>query len=160
MPLLRTATSAAILGSTLLIGSISQGALAQDDVTVIELTQTGCQFIESEGGVDHGYTPGEKADCEAINADTLGERVGDENTLHLMPGRYVFRVTNTDVPYMLGFYLRSESVIDRPFLPSVSGGGLYEGVSKDYEIELEEGEYVYSCPLNTTPDYRLVVSDG
>ena len=50
MPLLRTATSAAILGSTLLIGSISQGALAQDDVTVIELTQTGCQFIESEGG--------------------------------------------------------------------------------------------------------------
>ena len=40
------------------------GAQAQDDVTVIELTQTGCQFVESEGGMDHGYTPTQKSDCE------------------------------------------------------------------------------------------------
>ena len=24
-------------------------------------------------------------------------------------------------------------------------------------LELEPGEYVYSCPLNPTPDYRLIV---
>ena len=24
-------------------------------------------------------------------------------------------------------------------------------------LELEPGEYLYSCPLNPTPDYRLVV---
>ena len=45
----------------------------------------------------------------------------------------------------------------RASLPSVSGGGLHEGATLDYEIELKAGEYVYSCPLNSTPDYRLVV---
>ena len=40
---------------------------------------------------------------------------------------------------------------------SVSGGGLGTGQTKDYEVELEPGEYLYSCPLNPTPDYRLVV---
>ena len=40
---------------------------------------------------------------------------------------------------------------------SVSGGGLGLGETQDYEVELEPGEYLYSCPLNPTPDYRLVV---
>jgi len=160
MTIARTSASVFALAAGLVLGASGQGAFAQDDVTIIELTQTGCQFIESEDGVDHGYAPSQKADCEAINAETQSDRLSEENTLHLKPGSYVFRVTNEDVPYMLGFYLRSESVLDRPFLPSVSGGGLYEGVSKDYVIELEEGEYVYSCPLNTTPDYKLVVSDS
>ncbi len=37
------------------------------------------------------------------------------------------------------------------------GGGLTEGATQDYEIVLEAGEYLYSCPLNPTPDYKLVV---
>ena len=40
---------------------------------------------------------------------------------------------------------------------SVSGGGLSPGKTRDYAVTLEPGEYVFSCPLNTTPDYRLVV---
>ena len=32
------------------------------------------------------------------------------------------------------------------------------GKSRDYAIDLEPGEYVYSCPLNPTPDYRLIVN--
>ena len=31
------------------------------------------------------------------------------------------------------------------------------GTTQEYEVELSEGEYLYSCPLNPTPDYRLVV---
>ena len=31
------------------------------------------------------------------------------------------------------------------------------GVTLDYEITLKEGKYVYSCPLNPTPNYNLVV---
>ncbi len=42
-------------------------------------------------------------------------------------------------------------------LPSVSGGGLTPGTTKDYVVELKEGDYFYSCPLNPTPDYHLVV---
>ena len=40
---------------------------------------------------------------------------------------------------------------------SVPGGGL--GQTQSCEVELEPGEYRYSCPLNTTPDYRLVVRE-
>ncbi len=43
---------------------------------------------------------------------------------------------------------------------SVSGGGLSPGKTRDYAVTLEPGEYVFSCPLNTTPDYRLVVKGG
>lgn len=126
---------------------------------VIELTQTGCQFIESENGLDHGYVTHAKADCDRINAETSSERLAQARTLELEPGRYIFRVTNRDVPYELGFWLRGAGLLDRALLPSVSGGGLVTGASQDYEIELEAGEYLYSCPLNTTPDYYLTVSD-
>jgi hypothetical protein len=53
--------------------------------------------------------------------------------------------------------LRGEGIAGRVTLPSVSGGGLLAGKTQDYVIDLQPGEYVYSCPLNPTPDYRLVV---
>jgi len=124
---------------------------------VIELTQVPCQFLESEGGVNHGYQSRSIKDCEAINARTGKERVAKAKPLELKPGKYVFRVANRNVPYELGFWLRGASTVSRVSLPSVSGGGLMPGKTKDYEIELKPGEYLYSCPLNTTPDYRLVV---
>lgn len=44
------------------------------------------------------------------------------------------RVRNADVPYELGFWLRGQGV-RRLTLPSVSGGGLLQGQSKDYVID-------------------------
>jgi hypothetical protein len=123
--------------------------------TVITLTQTGCQFVEVETQ-DHGFATTKAADCEAMNDRTAAARLAAAKTLTLKPGTYVFRVTNKNVPYELGFYLRG-SGFGRLTLPKVSGGGLLTGVSKDYVIDLAEGEYVYSCPLNPTPNYRLVV---
>jgi hypothetical protein len=73
-------------------------------------------------------------------------------------GKYIFRVTNKNVPYELGFWLRGATLAQRALLSSVSGGGLLQGKVQDYAIELKSGEYVYSCPLNPTPDYKLVVS--
>jgi len=124
---------------------------------VVELTQVPCQFIESEGGVDRGYKSRSIRDCEAINAKNAKQRLQEATPLTLAPGRYVFRVSNRNVPYELGFWLRGASTLARVSLPSVSGGGLMPGKTQDYEIELKPGEYIYSCPLNTTPDYRLVV---
>ncbi|MBI2296102.1 MAG: hypothetical protein HYU76_08760 [Betaproteobacteria bacterium] len=123
----------------------------------IELTQVPCQFLESEGGVDRGYKSRSIKDCEAINAKTAKQRVAQAKPLELKPGKYVFRVTNKNVPYELGFWLRGASAAGRVTLPSVSGGGLMPGKTQDYAIELKPGEYLYSCPLNTTPDYKLVV---
>ena len=133
--------------------------------TVIELTQTGCQFVESENGVDHMFKTASKADCDTINARTGSERLANAKVLELKPGRYVFRVTNKNVPYDLGFWLREEGYdwrnpLHKVSKVSVSGGGLGLGKTRDYEVELKPGAYVYSCPLNPTPDYKLIVTEG
>jgi hypothetical protein len=143
--------------------SLFGSSAAAAETQVIELTQTACQFIESENGVEHGYKTSKKADCEAINAKSGAERLAEAEVLTLKPGKYVFRVTNRDVPYALGFYLREHDYnwanpVHKLTKTSVSGGGLDTGVTKDYEVVLEPGEYLYSCPLNPTPDYRIVVS--
>jgi len=143
--------------------SVAAGPSAAAEPMVIALTQTGCQFLESENGVDHGFKTAKAADCDAINARTGAERLAQARTLELTPGTYVFRVTNRDVPYELGFWLRDRDYDWRNPLhkltkTSVSGGGLALGKTQGYEVELEPGEYVYSCPLNPTPNYRLVVS--
>ena len=134
-------------------------ALAATAVEVITLTQIPCQFLESEDGKDHGYKSEKKADCDATNARDGADRLAAAKTLTLKPGRYIFRVTNRNVPYDLGFWVRGDGIVNRTTLPSVSGGGLGAGQTRDYEIDLKPGEYVYSCPLNPTPDYRLVVAE-
>jgi hypothetical protein len=141
------------------IGLLAPGApaLAQDRATVIELTQVACQFIESENGINRNYTTKRKADCDRINERTAAQRLAEAKPLVLKPGKYVFKVTNKNVPYELGFWLRGDGVANRALLPSVSGGGMTLGKTNVYEIELKPGDYVYSCPLNTTPDYKLKV---
>ncbi len=138
-------------------GFLTAGAaFSADEPTVITLTQTGCQFVESENGVDHMYTTTKAEDCKAINAKTGEQRLAKAGVLKLKPGNYIFRVTNKNVPYGLGFWLRGQG-FGRLTLPSVSGGGLEKGVTLDYKVSLKPGNYLYSCPLNPTPDYRLVV---
>lgn len=126
---------------------------------VIELTQVPCQFLESENGTDHDFRSTQATDCEAINARSGADRLAKAPVLRLKPGAYVFRVSNRDVPYEVGFWLRGDGLLARARLPSVSGGGLTTGKTQDYAVELAPGEYVYSCPLNPTPDYKLVVAD-
>ena len=151
-----------MLKRALVAGLLTAGSLtlavtgAQAAPKVIELTQTACQFIESENGIDHAYSSTKKADCEAINETTGEDRLGKAKVLELEAGSYLFRVTNSDVPYELGFWLRGKG-LSRVTLPSVSGGGLTTGTTKDYAVDLEPGTYHYSCPLNSTPDYVLVV---
>ncbi len=140
-----------------LVGVLAVASVAAAEPTVIQLTQVPCQFIESENGIDRGYTTTKKADCEAINAKTGDQRIADSKPLVLKPGKYVFRVTNKNVPYELGFWLRGDGLVNRLRLPSVSGAGQFQGKTLDYKIDLKTGKYVYSCPLNPTPDYKLVV---
>ncbi len=151
-------SSLALVGAgALALGSVlASDPAAAEEAEIIELTQVACQFVESENGVDRGFTTTKKADCDAINAKTAAGRLAEAKVLELKPGKYIFRVTNQDVPYQLGFWLRGAG-FGRLTLPSVSGGGLTLGATKDYAIDLEPGEYLYSCPLNPTPDYRIVV---
>lgn len=147
-----------LFGGVVAAGTIgTHGAVSAAEPAVIVLTQVPCQFLESENGTDRGYKSTKKENCDSINAKTGDERIAASKTLVLKPGKYVFRVTNKTVPYELGFWLRGDGLVNRAKLPSVSGGGLTTGKTQDYEIELKPGEYVYSCPLNPTPDYKLVV---
>ena len=151
---------AAALALAVLLGALVPGKVTAqqtgkgaDGATIVRLTQTPCVFVESE--VDpKAYTSTRKEDCEAINEQAAKERT--LKTLRLKPGEYVFRVTNRNVPYELGFWVRGQGV-GRVTLPSVSGGGLVTGKTQDYRIKLIAGEYYYSCPLNPTPDYTLRV---
>lgn len=151
--------AAALIALGLPLGPARAGT---GETTVIALTQSACQFLEPENGVDHGYTTARKSDCDKINAETGAERLAKAKVMTLRPGRYVFRVTNRNVPYELGFWLREadydwRNPLHRLTKVSVSGGGLVRGATKDYAVELTPGTYLYSCPLNPTPDYRLVV---
>lgn len=146
-----------ILGTSVATLALLAAPLAQAAPQVVELNQVPCQFLESEHGVNQGYKSTKIQDCEAINARTGAARLAKSKTLTLKPGKTIFRVTNKDVPYELGFWLRGATLLSRASLPSVSGGGLTTGKTQDYAIDLKPGEYVYSCPLNPTPDYRIVV---
>ncbi|WP_218080368.1 hypothetical protein [Anthocerotibacter panamensis] len=128
-------------------------AQAEETAQVITLTQTPCQFLETEAR-DNKYVSKSGEDCKRINQATTEKR--QLKTLTLKPGKTVFRVTNVNVPYELGFYLRGHG-LGFVTLPKVSGGGLTVGKTQDYEIDLKPGEYDFSCPLNPTPDYKLVV---
>ena len=103
---------------------------------VINLTQVGCQFVESENGTNHGYSPAKKADCVEINDKTAEKRLDAAKTLELKSGDYTFRVVNRNVPYELGFWLRSvgydwRNPVHKLTKTSVSGGGLVQGMTED-----------------------------
>ncbi len=129
---------------------------SEGDQSVIELTQVPCQFLESEGA-NLNFETTSAADCEQINNETASNR--SAQPLSIPAGEYTFRVTNENVPYEVGFYLRGAG-IQGLTLPRVSGGGLFEGETKDYTVSLKPGEYVYSCPLNPTLRYPLTVTEG
>lgn len=122
---------------------------------IIILTQTPCQFLEPEEKDQH-YASHKKEDCEQENKRSQSQRLHNSKILKLKAGHYIFRVHNKNVPYSLGFWLRG-SGLQRITLPSVSGGGLDPYSTKDYPITLKAGKYIYSCPLNPTPNYVLIV---
>ena len=153
----------AISASSLVIADAVNPAAAQNPL-MLAASDSPCNPCAAKNpctyGIDHGYKTARKEDCEAINDKTGEQRLTAAKTLRLKPGKYTFRVSNKNVPYVLGFYLRGAGVFNYATLPRVSGGGLTIGTSRDYTIELKPGSYVYSCPLNPTPDYRLEVSAG
>ena len=78
------------LVSVSMIGLLAAGTAIAADPTVIELTQIPCQFLESENGVNRGYTTTKKADCDAINARSGAERVASAEPLVLRAGSTSF----------------------------------------------------------------------
>lgn len=147
-------------GASAMVMLAGMATHAMADPQVIEITQVPCQFLEPEG-INHHFTTTRKADCVAINKESGDARVAKAGEMTLPPGDYIFRVANQGVPYEVGFWLRdkdydwTDKILSKR--TSVAGGGLLPGKTRDYAVTLTSGEYLYSCPLNPTPNYRLVV---
>ncbi|MCG8691763.1 MAG: hypothetical protein MI806_11195 [Minwuiales bacterium] len=161
----RTAfTVAAAIGAAAVLLAGSPEPARAGPPKVITFTQVACQILEAENGVNHNFETTRRADCERINAQTRTKRLAEARPIRLKPGSYIFRVTNMDVPYELGFWLRDKDYdwrnpIHKLTKVAVLGGGLMSGQTRDYIVELKPGRYIYSCPLNTTPDYELIVAE-
>jgi hypothetical protein len=111
--------------------AVTFSAIGQDKVTTIKLTETPGKFEGKE--------------------------------LKLKPGNYQFEVSNKGVDHPVAFFLQKESdKSSKDFATAIKESGL-PGTLKDGEtaktgvVELTKGKYVYSCPLNPTPHYTIVV---
>lgn len=124
-------TLAFVVVSTLFIAKKTTAQTSDKEVTIIELTQTKDQFLTQK--------------------------------LNLKPGKYQFRVVNKDVNKDLGFVIQKEvdkkgdvmkTAVTNSFTTALvkKGEAQYTGI-----VQLNTGEYVYSCPLNPTPHYTISV---
>lgn len=84
------------------------------------------------------------------------EGVYTTTSLELAPGDYIFEVTNNSVDKDLGFYLQdaTDAGVENSGLQELIGNG---ETSRTGVVHLTPGTYQYSCPLNPTPHYTLVV---
>lgn len=83
-----------------------------------------------------------------------------QKSITLSEGTYVFEIANAGVDHEVGFVLApkgkdgAENHIKEAYVTAVVPTN-EKGHSK--KVTLTKGEYVYFCPLNPTPQYKLVV---
>lgn len=76
-----------------------------------------------------------------------------------------FKITNESVDHQVGFVIqkaedRYSDVLKTGIKTSFAETLISKGdIKKTGIVELKEGEYVYSCPLNPTPKYKINVSE-
>lgn len=131
---------------------------------MIELSHSGCQFVEPEGEAYYLYVTFPR-DCprELRRMARENRKINKKRniqTLTLKPGKYKFRVENVDVPYAVGFEIYElKANGKKKKKPIFSQGELLTGYHQVFEVELEEGNYVYTGRQNPTYDYPLVISN-
>lgn len=85
----------------------------------------------------------------------------EQTELKLEAGKaYVFEVENNGVDHLLGFVIAPKGKTDKKY--HVQEAYLTKTIAdgekaSSQKVVLEEGEYVYFCPLNPTPLYTLIV---
>jgi len=102
--------------------------------------------------------------AQDVKTVTLTQTKGDFTVkeLKLSEGNYVFNIENAGVDHEVGFVLikegadasKPENHIKEAYVTKAVATGKTES-SK--EVKLKKGNYVYFCPLNPTPQYKLIV---
>lgn len=102
---------------------------------------------------------------DKVTVVKLSETPGQFETksLKLKPGKYQFEVINKSVDHEVAFFLQQEADKDKKEMSSAIANSMLPKTLKQGEkattgiVELKKGTYVYSCPLNPTPHYSIVV---
>jgi len=80
--------------------------------------------------------------------------------LTIPEGTYVFEISNSGIDHEVGFVLapkgmpEAEHHIKAAYVQSAVKKG---ETQSSKEVKLTKGEYIYFCPLNPTPQYKLTV---
>lgn len=83
-----------------------------------------------------------------------------EKEITVSEGTYVFEISNNCVGHDVGFVLAPKGKTDQAnhiknaYVTKMLATGKME---KSNKVTLKKGEYVYFCPLNPTPEYKLIV---
>lgn len=85
----------------------------------------------------------------------------DQTALTLKAGTsYVFEVANNGVDHKVGFVIAPKGSTDQAnhVQSAYLKNAIEDGeTAQSNEVVLEKGEYVYFCPLNPTPQYKIIV---
>lgn len=87
----------------------------------------------------------------------------ETTSLNLKPGLYQFKVKNDGVDKDLGFVIQKEEDKDKDVMRTAVPNSFTTNYIKKGKtestgvVELKEGNYVFSCPLNPTPQYQIIV---
>ena len=115
----------------------------------LHLTAAPCRFIEAEA-IDPEFP--QTQDCRTFNASSFPRR--GQRALVVSPGVYEVVVHNEAFDRPIGLWMRRNGDVDEAI---ISAGGIERGSQRRWVVTLEEGTYLYSCPLSPTPDYLLLV---
>jgi len=83
-----------------------------------------------------------------------------QKSLTVSEGTYVFEVANAGIDHEVGFVLipagksGKEHHIQEAYVKETVKT---DAKSTSNEVKLTKGEYVYFCPMNPTPQYKLIV---
>ena len=85
-----------------------------------------------------------------------------QKTLTLAEGDYIFEVANNNVGKDVGFVLIPKGADASDPKNHIKSAYVTQAVKNNTTessnvTSLEKGEYVYFCPLNSTPQYTLIV---
>lgn len=141
-----------IIATVQLVDAAAIGLLQETPAgRVLTLGQSPCRFEEAEP--DASFTADDALGCRAYAYEMLPSRT--HRALRIPPGPLRIAVENRTVAHEVGIWLRRES--DGALVASAGGAGT--GAAISVQVDLAPGRYLYSCALNPTPAYLLVVEE-
>ncbi len=102
----------------------------------------------------------EMMDAEPIKNITLEQTTGafTVQELTIEPGAYQFEIVNNNTGIDVGFVVAPVDAPDEHIKEAyVTALVANNSSQKTNVVQLEKGEYIYFCPLNKTPQYKLIV---